>query len=114
MASTAASNLVASGTQANAGVFISSYTPNAGNLKLTSNNEFVTADQSGNFTLQAARATASTWEVFTIRQKIGAASGVYSIKAGSNGKWVTLAGDGSLINNGATEASSAGFRFVAS
>ncbi|GFP55649.1 hypothetical protein ACSS6W_008979 [Trichoderma asperelloides] len=114
VSSTASSNLVASGSQANAGVFVSSYTPNAGNLKLTSNNQFVTADQSGNFTLQAARATASTWEVFTIRQKIGAASGVYTIKAGSNGKWVTLASDGSLINNGATEASGAGFKFVAS
>jgi endo-1,3(4)-beta-glucanase len=114
VASTASSNLVASGSQANAGVFVSSYTPNAGNLKLTSNNQFVTADQSGNFTLQAARATASTWEVFTIRQKIGAASGVYTIKAGSNGQWVTLASDGSLINNGATEASGAGFKFVAS
>ncbi|TFB04105.1 hypothetical protein CCMA1212_004165 [Trichoderma ghanense] len=114
VASSASSNLVASGSQASAGVFVSSYTPNAGNLKLTSNNQFVTADQSGNYTLQAARATASTWEVFTIRQKVGAAAGVYTIKAGSNGKWVTLGSDGSLINNGATEASAAGFNFVQS
>jgi endo-1,3(4)-beta-glucanase len=38
---------------------------------------------------------------------------VYSIKAGSNGLYVTLGSDGSLINNGANEAASAGFKFNA-
>lgn len=73
----------------------------------------MTADSSGTFALSATRATASTWERFTIRQKVGAAAGVYSIKAGSNGLYVTLGGDGSLINNGANEAASAGFKFNA-
>jgi endo-1,3(4)-beta-glucanase len=46
-----------------------------------------------------------------IRQKIGAAAGVYSIKAASNGLYVTISGDGSLINNGKNEAASSGFKF---
>jgi endo-1,3(4)-beta-glucanase len=87
--------------------------PNAGTLQLTSTSQYVTADQSGTSALAAARGTASTWERFTVRQKVGAASGVYSIKAASNGRYVTVGGDGSLINNGANEAASAGFRFVA-
>ncbi len=87
--------------------------PNAGTLQLMSTGQYVTADQSGSYTVAAVRATASTWERFTVRQKIGAASGVYSIKASSNGLYITVASDGSLINNGANEAASAGFRFVA-
>lgn len=74
---------------------------------------YVTADGGGASTLSAARQVASTWERFTIRQKNGAANGVYTIKAASNGLWVTVGGDGSLKNNGQSEAASAGFRFVA-
>jgi endo-1,3(4)-beta-glucanase len=92
--------------------FNSSYVPNAGTLQLTSTGQYVTADQSGDYTLAAIRATASTWERFIVRQKVGAASGVYSIKAASNGLYVTVGSDGSLINNGANEAASAGFLFI--
>lgn len=113
VASSGSPNLVASGTSVSAaGVFTSSFAPNGGNLLLRSSNQYVTADNSGNFPLSAARATPSTWEVFIIRPKVGAASGVYSIKAASNGLYVTLAGDGTLINNGANEAASAGFTFT--
>ena len=113
-ASSATVNLVASATSSSAAaIFNSAYVPNAGTLQLASTGQYVTADQSGSNALAAVRATASTWERFTVRQKVGAATGVYSIKAGSNGLYVTVAGDGSLINNGANEAASAGFRFVA-
>ena len=113
-ASSANTNLVASATSSGAAAtFGSAYVPNAGTLQLASTGQYVTADQSGSNALAAVRATASTWERFTVRQKVGAATGVYSIKAGSNGLYVTVAGDGSLINNGANEAASAGFRFVA-
>jgi endo-1,3(4)-beta-glucanase len=113
-ASSANTNLVASATAASgAATFNSSYVPNAGTLQLTSTGQFVTCDQSGTDPLAAARATASTWERFTIRPKVGAASGVYSIKAASNGLYVTVGSDGSLINGGADEAASAGFNFVA-
>ena len=96
----------------NAGTFSSAYFPNAGTLQLVSNKQFVTADQSGTSALAAARATASTWERFIIRQKIGESQDVYSIKAASNGKYVTLSSDGSLINGAATERESMGFRFI--
>ncbi|KAL1861660.1 hypothetical protein VTK73DRAFT_6991 [Phialemonium thermophilum] len=113
-ASSSNTNLVASATSAaGAATFVSAYVPNAGTLQLQSTSQYVTADQSGNYALSAARGVASTWERFVIRQKTGAASGVYSIKAASNGLYVTIAGDGSLINNGANEAAGAGFRFVA-
>ncbi|KAH8817407.1 glycosyl hydrolase family 81-domain-containing protein [Xylogone sp. PMI_703] len=113
-ASSSNTNLVASANSAGAAAtFNSAYSPNAGTLKLTSTNQFVTADISGTFALAAIRGTASTWEHFVVRQKVGAASGVYSIKATSNNLYVTIGGDGSLINNGANEAASAGFRFVA-
>ncbi len=113
-ASSANTNLVASATSSgSAAIFNSSYVPNSGTLQLTSTNQYVTADQSGDYALAAIRGVASTWERFTIRQKIGAASGVYSIKATSNSLYITVGSDGSLINNGATEAASAGFRFVA-
>lgn len=36
----------------------------------------------------------------------------YSIKAVSNGLYITLGGDGTLINGGAAESNSAGFKFV--
>ncbi|KAG0651291.1 hypothetical protein D0Z07_1589 [Hyphodiscus hymeniophilus] len=114
-ASSANTNLVASATSSStAAVFSSAYVPNSGTLELVSTSQYVTADISGSFALAAIRGTASTWERFTIRQKLGAASGVYSIKATSNGLWITVGGDGSLINNGASEAASAGFRFVPS
>ncbi len=112
-ASSANTNLVASATTAStAATFNSSYIPNAGTLQLTSTSQYVTADSSGNYALGAARAAASTWERFVIRQKVGAASGVYSIKAVSNGNYVTVGSDGSLFNNGLTEAASVGFLFV--
>lgn len=72
----------------------------------------MTADSSGEYTLAATRGTALAWEYFVIRQKVGASSGVYSIKASSNGFFVTIGSDGSLINNSTDELSSAGFRFV--
>jgi len=113
-ASSANTNLVASATSSGAAAtFRSAYVPNAGTLQLASTGQYVTSDQSGSNVLAAVRAIASTWERFTIRQKVGAAADVYSIKAGSNGRYITVAGDGSLINNGANEAAAAGFRFVA-
>ena len=114
-ASSSNTNLVASATSSQgAAVFNSSYVPNSGNLQLVSTSQFVTADSSGDYALAAIRATASTWEQFVVRPKVGAASGVYSIKATSNGLYVTVGSDGSLINNGANEAASAGFKFVSS
>ncbi|KAI1260716.1 glycoside hydrolase family 81 protein [Xylariaceae sp. FL1019] len=106
-------NLIAS-TTTTAAVFKSAYRPNAGTLQLSSTSQFVTADSSGTYALSAARATASSWETFIIRQKVGAATGVYSIKASSNGYYVTVDGDGSLKNSAVNEADSAGFKFVAS
>nr|RBQ89678.1 hypothetical protein FVER53263_13657 [Fusarium verticillioides] len=95
-----------------ASVFSSAYVPNAGTLQLISNKQYVTADQSGAYSLSAARAIADTWERFIIRQKIGQNQGVYSIKAASNGKYVRVGGDGSLINDGAVESDATGFRFI--
>ncbi|KAH7240148.1 glycosyl hydrolase family 81-domain-containing protein [Fusarium redolens] len=96
----------------NADTFSSAYVPNAGILQLTRNKQFVTADQSGASALSAARATASTWERFAIRPKVGESQGVLSIKVASNGKYVRVSGDGSLVNDGAVEENATGFRFV--
>jgi endo-1,3(4)-beta-glucanase len=96
-----------------AAIFNSSFVPNAGTLQLTSTGQYVTADISGDYALAAIRAVASTWEQFVVRQKIGAPSGVYSIMAVSNGLYVTVNSDSWLINNGADEADSAGFYFIA-
>ncbi|KLO90617.1 Uncharacterized protein LW93_11038 [Fusarium fujikuroi] len=105
--------LSASGASPNdADTFSSAYVPNAGTLQLARNKQYVTADQSGNFPLSASRATASTWERFIIRQKIGESEGVYSIKAASNGKYVRVGGDGTLVNDGAAENEATGFRFI--
>jgi endo-1,3(4)-beta-glucanase len=81
-------------------------------LQLASTQLYVTADQSGSTPLAASRDIISAWEKFIIRQKTGAGDGVYSIKAASNGLYVTVGGDGSLINNGENEAGSAGFQFM--
>ncbi|KAF8310367.1 glycoside hydrolase family 81 protein [Clavulina sp. PMI_390] len=105
-------NLVASTTSASATTFNLAWLLNAGTIYATSNSMYVTADQAGTDALSAARTTASTWEQFVIRQKVGAATGVYSIKAISNGLYVTLGSGGTLINGGATESASAGFKFV--
>jgi endo-1,3(4)-beta-glucanase len=106
-------NLIASTpNRAQAAVFNFAFAPNAGTIQSRSSSQYVTADQSGNFTLSAARAVASTWEIFVIRPKKGAASGVYSILAASNKKYLTLGAGGILINNGMTEASSEGFKLV--
>ncbi|KAI0044919.1 glycoside hydrolase family 81 protein [Auriscalpium vulgare] len=113
VASAASPNLVASATtKSAASVFNLAFAPNAGTLQLVASSQYVTADQSGTFALAAARGVASTWEIFVVRQKVGAAAGVYSIKAASNGLYVTVGADGSLLNNGATEASSIGFKFA--
>ncbi|KAK2612493.1 hypothetical protein QQS21_001431 [Conoideocrella luteorostrata] len=96
-----------------ASVFKSAYLPNAGTLQLTTTNQYVTADQGGRSALAAIRDKASSWETFVIRAKEGAPSGVYSIKAGSNGHYVQIGSDGYLINNGAAESASSGFRFLA-
>ncbi|OBT43365.1 hypothetical protein VE00_05701 [Pseudogymnoascus sp. WSF 3629] len=112
-ASSVDTNLKASATStSSAATFSSAYVPNSGTLQLVSTSQFVTAGQTGDGALAAGAAVASTWERFTIRQKNGAASGVYSIKATSNGLYITVGADGALINNGANEASSAGFKFV--
>ncbi|KAK4235357.1 glycosyl hydrolase family 81-domain-containing protein [Achaetomium macrosporum] len=114
VASSANPNLVASPgiSSSAASSFTSAYVPNAGTLQLASTGQYVTADQSGNYPLAGSRATASTWERFVIRRKVGAAEGVYTIKAASNGRYVTVASDGSLVNDGVEEAAGAGFRFV--
>lgn len=107
-------NLIASTTdQGQAAKFKFAFSPNAGTIQAVSNNKFVTADQSGTFTLSAARDVASSWEIFVVRPKQGAAGGVYSILAASNKNYLTLGTGGALINNGASEASSTGFRLVA-
>ncbi|KAF9463551.1 glycoside hydrolase family 81 protein [Collybia nuda] len=107
-------DLLASTTSQSSAVrFKFAFAPNAGTIQAISTSKFVTADQTGTFTLSAARDVASTWEIFVIRPKSGAGSGVYSILAASNKKYLTLGSNGALINNGATEASSAGFRLVA-
>jgi endo-1,3(4)-beta-glucanase len=107
-------NLLASATaQSAAARFKFAFAPNAGTIQAISTSKFVTADQTGTFTLSAGRDIASSWEVFVIRPKVGAGSGIYSILAASNKQYLTLGTGGALINNGATEASSAGFRLVA-
>ncbi|KAG6883475.1 hypothetical protein C0993_005963 [Termitomyces sp. T159_Od127] len=106
-------DLIASSTsQSLAAQFQLASAPNAGTIKAVSNDQFVTADSSGSFTISASRPTASTWEIFMIRPKEGAETGVYSILAASNKQYVTLGSDGALINNGVTESSSAGFRLL--
>jgi len=113
-ASSANPNLVANLTnQSAAAVFDIAFAPNGGTIKLLSTGQFVTADQSGSYTLSASRAVASTWETYVIRQKQGAASGVYTVRADSNGLYVMVGADGSLFNNGSTEASGAPFSFIA-
>lgn len=112
-ASAANTNLAATLSSASgAAIFNSSYVPNSGTLQLESSSQYVTADSSGNYALSATRATASSWERFIIRQKIGAPDGVYSILANSNSMYVTVSSEGLLINNAADEASSAGFYFT--
>lgn len=112
VSSAATPNLIAStSSTSSATSFNFAWLPNAGTIQSAATNQYVTADQSGTDALSAARATASTWEGFVIRQKVGAANGVYSIKASANGLYVIVGSDGSLINGGATEADSAGFQF---
>lgn len=114
VASASNTNLVASSTsRSSAAVFNSNFAPNGGTLQLKSTSQFVTADQSGNYTLASIRGTASSWEVFIIRPKVGAATNVYSIRAASNRLYVTVGSDGGLINNAVTEAVSAGFILTA-
>ncbi|KAF5669328.1 glycoside hydrolase family 81 [Fusarium circinatum] len=102
----------ASNSTSYADVFSSAYVPNAGTLQLAKDKQYVTADQSGTYSLSAARTIADTWERFIIRQKVGEAEGVYSIKAFSNGKYVRVGGDGTLVNDGAVEDDGTGFRFI--
>ncbi|OAQ61840.2 glycoside hydrolase family 81 protein [Pochonia chlamydosporia 170] len=106
-------NLVASDTnQESAAVFKSGYAPNSGMLQLVSTGQYVTADQSGKDTLDAARPSANAWERFVIRQKPGASPGIYSIKAASNGLYLTVGADGSLVNSGTNESAGTGFKFL--
>ncbi len=100
------------GSADGAGVFASAYLPNAGTLQLVSTSQYVTADQPGANALAAARGAASSWERFVIRQKKGAAKGVYTIKAASNGQYVATGNDGSLVNSKANEDEATGFEFV--
>jgi endo-1,3(4)-beta-glucanase len=104
-------NILKAGQESSAAVFDSAYVPNSGTLRLTSTGQYVSADQSGSSALTAGSATASTWERFVIRPKAGAGSGVYSIKAASNGRYVVRV-DGKLVNGGASESDSTGFSFV--
>ncbi|KAH8928622.1 glycoside hydrolase family 81 protein [Atractiella rhizophila] len=106
-------DLYTDGTSSTATTYTFNFVPGGGTIKATSNNQFVTADQSGNFPLGAARAVASAWETFIVRPKTGAGSNVYTIKAGSNKKYVVVQADGSLRNTGDTEASGTGFLFTA-
>ncbi|KAG5650447.1 hypothetical protein H0H81_012201 [Sphagnurus paluster] len=107
-------NLVTSTTdRGQAAKFKFTFAPNAGTIQPVSSNKFVTADQSGSFAISAARDVSSSWEVFVVRPKQGAASGIYSILASSNEKYVTLGSGNALINNGETEANSAAFRLFA-
>ena len=114
VSSSGSPNLVASASSSSAATsFNFGWIPNAGTIQSTATNQYVTADQSGKDALAAARATASTWETFVIRPKVGAGDGVYSIKASANGLYVVVVGsDGSLVNGGTSEASSTGFKFV--
>ncbi|KZT36281.1 hypothetical protein SISSUDRAFT_1034970 [Sistotremastrum suecicum HHB10207 ss-3] len=112
--STAANtNLVAS-TTATGSATIFAFTANGNGVTLlnTANNEYVTADISGTLALASTRPVASTWETYVVRQKIGAAAGVYSLAAVSNGLYVVVNGSGQLVNSGATEASSTGFNIT--
>lgn len=107
-------NLVASATaQSGATTFNFAFSPNAGTIKNVATSQFVTADQSGSYVISSSRASASSWEKFVIRQKSGAATGVYTIQAGSNKDYITVQSDGSLINNGAAVGNAATFKFIA-
>ncbi|KAK7215835.1 hypothetical protein V2G26_003838 [Clonostachys chloroleuca] len=105
-------NILKTGAEGNAAVFDSAYVPNSGTLQLTSTGRYVTADQSASGPLTAGAAVASTWERFTIRPKAGAGSGVYTIKAASNGRYVVRGSDGRLVNSAVSEADGTGFSFV--
>ncbi|KIY43569.1 glycoside hydrolase family 81 protein [Fistulina hepatica ATCC 64428] len=99
-------------SKADAASFNFTFVPNAGNIREISTLEYVTADDSGDYALSAARTVASTWEIFVVRQKAGADDGVYSILAASNKQYIVVVADGMLINNGTTESGSAGFRLI--
>jgi len=99
-------------SQADATVYAFAFTPNAGTIQAVATGQFVTADAAGTYTISASRAAASTWETFVVRQKIGAATGTYSILAASNKKYVVVGSNGALVNSGNNEGSSTGFTFV--
>lgn len=89
-----------------------------GTLKLLTTQQYVTADISGSSPLAAARHAALAWEYFTIRRKVEEQGGevvpvgqsVYTIRARSNGRYVRVAQDGSLVNDGKTAVDAEGFR----
>ena len=62
--------------------------------------------------LSAIRGIAQAWERLVIRPKANAPSGVYTIKAASNGNFVGIDNLGRLINNVVNEADATGFRFA--
>jgi len=106
-------NLVAAASStAQAARFSFGFVPNAGTIQEVSTRQYVTADQTGTYTLSAGRAVASAWEIFVVRSKVGGASGVYSILAASNREYVVLGSDGGLVNSGLVEKDSVGFRLV--
>lgn len=113
--STAANpNLLATATAASGGTpFLFGWRPNSNSIQSVVTGEFVTADQSGTFTLAAARDVASSWETFRMSPVAGT-SDQYNIFAASNGKYVTTAGSGDLLNNGATAAAGGKYRLVPS
>ncbi|KIY50828.1 glycoside hydrolase family 81 protein [Fistulina hepatica ATCC 64428] len=99
-------------TPSSAAVFDLAFAPNSGTIQAVATSQYVTADQSGTFTLSAARANASTWELFVVRPKAGTASGIYSIYAVSNKQYVVLRPDDALVNSGTNEAASEGFKLI--
>lgn len=113
VSSSGSPNLVASTSSSSAATsFKLAWLPNAGTIQSAATNEYVTADQSGTDAIAATKGSASSYETFIIRPKVGAGNGVYSIKANSNNNYIVVGSGGSLINSGTTEASSTGFQFV--
>lgn len=97
--------------RSNAVAYQFAFSPNAGTIRALNTKQYITADISGTAPMAAARASADTWEVFTVRPKVGA-DGSYSLRAASNKKYVTVDASGALFNNAETEAASSGFKLL--
>lgn len=95
-------------SQADAEIFILE----AGSIRSASNNQLVTADVSGTAPLAATRTAALAWELFTIKPNTDAGDRMWTIQAGSNGKFVTIRQDGCLVNDAVARREGAVFRFM--